>query len=50
MAHSKEDIRKEVVLSPEVVKALQAQADAEGRSLKNYMEHILTLQSRKTSK
>jgi len=33
--------RKEVHLTEKVIKKLQAKADEEGRSLKNYMEWIL---------
>jgi len=34
-------LRKEVHLEPEVVDSLQALADKDGRSLKNYMERLL---------
>lgn len=43
-------IRKEVQLTQVVLDQLQLQADRDGRSLKNYMEHILVQQSQKSNK
>lgn len=34
-------LRKEVHLTPEQIKKLQAKADKQSRSLKNYMEFVL---------
>jgi hypothetical protein len=41
MTIKKGKVRKEVHLTNAVLKKLQLKADKEGRSLKNWMEHIL---------
>ena len=41
MTISKDKTRKEVHLIQEVIDLLQREADKEGRTLKNLMEHIL---------
>lgn len=42
-----EKIRKDIHLSDEVIETLQAAADKESRTLKNYMEKVLTKHSEK---
>lgn len=50
MTIDKNKTRKEVHLLPDIIEELQKQADAEGRTLKNYMEYILTQQSKRNIK
>jgi len=40
-------LRKEAHLTQEVIDKLQEKADKDGRSLKNYMEWVLTENSKK---
>jgi predicted transcriptional regulator len=42
--------RNEVNLSDEVLRVLQELADKDGRSLKNYMEKVLTKHAERTKK
>lgn len=47
MSQIEKPTRKEVYLNTDIISKLQAKADKEGRSLKNYMEQVLIKQAEK---